>query len=414
MRALVFDPASARLPAAALAASLRPTWAIKGPSLLSLRELAEPAVPAPGWLRLRAVRTGICGSDVKEAVLQASSDNPLSGLVSFPHVPGHEIVAQVEEAGDSDLAAGQLVAVDPWLGCAARGLERLCRACQAGFPPHCWCVPDGGPWGTGRGMHLGNVRGLPGGFGEVLFAHPSQCHPIPPATPAELAVLADPMAVALHALERAGEPPAGPVLVVGAGTIGLCLTLAARQRWPGAEVFTTAAWGHQVELVQLLGSTALPTRSRLVVEELARRGLGRMARPWRGDPWLLGGGVEVVLDSIGSADTMELSLRSLAPRGRIVVVGVSRAQRTENTLTYYKEANILGSNGYGRSQCPDDPRHLLELAMGLIATHAERVAAWCTHRFPLSRWREGFAAAADPARSGSIKVTLEMLEEPHP
>ncbi|HEY6538545.1 MAG TPA: alcohol dehydrogenase catalytic domain-containing protein [Candidatus Dormibacteraeota bacterium] len=377
--------------------------------MLSLREVPEPARPAPGWVRLRAVWSGICGSDLKEVFLQAAADNPLSGLVSFPHVPGHELVAMVEEEGAGPgLPAGQLVAVDPWVGCVARGLARPCPACARGFPPHCRSQPDGGPWGTGRGLHLGNIRGLPGGFAEVLHAHPSQCHPLPHDLDPQLGVLADPLAVGLHALERAGAEPEGPILVLGAGTIGLGLALAARERWPGRPVWVTAAWSHQKDPIRALGAEPLPAAGTAVVPEVARRTGARMVRPWRGGPWALGSGVELVLDSIGSSSTAELALRCLAPRGRIVVVGVAKPARTENTLAYYKEATVIGSNGYGRCGEAADGAHLLDQALSLLARRQEELRAWSTHSYPLAGYREAFAAAADPGRAGSIKVSLSM------
>lgn len=409
MLALVFDPGSWRLPLAGAASRIDPLWALRGPSLLSLRQLEEPRPPRPEWVRLRVLRTGVCGSDVKEVLLQASSDNPLSGLVSLPHVPGHEIVAEVADPGSASLLAqGTVVAVDPWLGCRARGLEPACPTCSAGFPPHCRAVTDGGPWGTGRGMHLGTVRGLPGGFAEVIYAHPSQLHPLPAGLDLRLAVLADPLAVGLHALERAGDEPKGPVLVLGAGTIGLGLGLAALRRWPGAEVYITAAWEHQRSLIRELGASPLAVAPAAVVEEMAAASGGRLARPWRGGAFALGGGAQLVLDSIGSAATMELGLRALAPGGRIVTVGVGRSQRVEHTLAYYKEARIIGSNGYGVSELMAGRPHLLDVALELLAARPGSMARWLTHSFPLSQWRQAFTAAARPDRSAAIKVSLEL------
>jgi len=404
VRALVFDPAPLRLPLAALTARLGPRRALGGWSLLSLRELEEPSSPGRSWVRLRTLRTGICGSDVKEVLLQAAADNPLSGVVSFPHVPGHEVVAQVEDPGsESGLRPGQLVALDPWVGCQARGLEELCPACASGFPPHCRCQPDGGPWGSGGGLHLGNIRGLPGGFAETIHAHPSQCHLLPEGFEADLGVLADPLAVALHAIERAADQPAGPILVLGAGTIGLGLTLAARARWPEVPVWATAAWPHQLPLISDLGAELVP--------ELARRTGARLVWPWRGGPWLLGAGAALVLDSIGSRDTTELALRCLAPRGRIVVVGVAKPERTENTLAYYKEADIIGCNGYGRGAGGEAKPHLLDQALEILANRGAELRRWCTHTFPLERYRDAFALAASPWPGAAIKVSLELGEE---
>ncbi len=406
---LLFDPSPARLPLAGVSSRVRPLWALRGPAPLALREVADPGAPTPEWVRLRVLRTGICGSDVTEALLHASSDNPLTGLISFPHVPGHEILAEVIDPGASGrLPVGAQVAVDPWLGCVARGLVQPCPACRAGFPPHCAAVLDGGPWGPGRGMHLGNVRDLPGGFGPVIYAHPSQLHPIPPGLRPELAVLADPLAVGLHAVELAGDEPVGPVLVLGAGTIGLSLALAARTRWPAADLLVTTAWEHQRGLVSRLGAEPAPVASAAVVALLAARTGARLARPWRGGQWCVGGGAALVLDSIGSPATMELALRALAPGGTVIRVGVAQPARTETTLAYYKQARVLGSNGYGRSRLGADSSHLLDLALGLLAQGA--ADGWLTHVFPLSRWREAFQAAAQPDRSRAIKVSLEFEE----
>lgn len=374
--------------------------------------MASPSSPGTDWVRLRTLRSGICGSDVKEVLLQAAADNPLSGVVSFPHVPGHEVVAQVEEAGSNPgLRSGQLVALDPWVGCRARGLEDLCPACASGFPPHCRCQPDGGPWGSGGGLHLGNIRGLPGGFAEIIHAHSSQCHPLPQGFDADLGVLADPLAVALHAVERAGPEPSGPVLVLGAGTIGLGLTLAARARWPGAPVWTTAAWPHQLPLISDLEAEPLSAKAEEVIPEIAGRTGARLVWPWRGGPWLMGSGAALVLDSIGNRSTTELALRCLAPRGRIVVVGVAKPERTENTLAYFKEADIIGCNGYGRSVSANAQPHLLDQALEILAQRGQELQRWCTHTFPLERYREAFALAARPWPGAAIKVSLELGEE---
>lgn len=405
VRALLFDPTPGRLALAGAASRVRPLWALAGRAPTGLREVAEPHPPAPDWALLETVATGICGSDVKEVLLQASSDNPLSGLVSFPHVPGHEVVARVLESPvGSGLAPGALIALDPWLGCEPRRLETCCAACRAGFPPHCEMVGAGGPWGPGWGMHIGNVRGLPGGFAPRITAHRSQIHLLPPELDEVTGVLADPLAVAMHAVDQVPEDP-GSVLVVGAGTVGLGLALAARRRWPRASLAVTCAWDHQRDLVRALGAEALPVTSPAVVQEVAARTGTKLARPWRGGPWTLGDGFGVVLDSIGSAQTLELALRSLRPRGVIVTVGVARPARAETTLTYFKEARILGSNGYGRGQSG------LAAALDELARSQDLVRGWVAHRFPLRDWRRALSTAAQPDRSGAIKVAFTFQEE---
>jgi threonine dehydrogenase-like Zn-dependent dehydrogenase len=408
--ALTFEPRFRTLLLGGVASRVRPEWALVAGGPLGLREVPTPVRPRPDWALLEPLSTGVCGSDVKEALLQASSDNPLSGLVSFPHVPGHEILARVlEPPQGGGVEAGQLVSVDPWLGCRARGLDQLCPACERGFLPHCSWVRSGGPWGSGYGMHLGNVRGLPGGFAPRITAHASQLHPLPPALPPELAVLADPVAVALHALDRVeGEPEM--VLVLGAGTIGLSLALGASRRWPRAHLLVTCAWEHQRKLVDSLPGLPLPPAPAAVLQRVAEITGAGMVRPWRGGLWALDSGPDLVLDSIGTSGTVELALRAVRPRGQLVTVGVARPGRAETTLAYFKEVRQVGSNGYGMTP----GGHQLDLALILLEAERERVPDWITHRFPLRRWRDAFRAAARPDRSGAEKVviTQELAARP--
>ncbi len=410
MLALTFDPRPRTLLIGGIASRVRPGWALLGGGPLGLREVRDPVRPRPEWALLEPLSTGVCGSDVKEALLQASSDNPLSGLISFPHVPGHEILARVlEPPGHGDVEAGQLVAVDPWLGCQARGLDQPCAACERGFPPHCRWVRTGGPWGSGYGMHLGNVRGLPGGFAPRITAHSSQLHPLPAAMPPELAVLADPVAVALHALDQVeGEPEV--VLVLGAGTIGLSLALGASRRWPQATLLVTCAWEHQRKLVESLPGVPVPPAAPAVLQRVAELTGAGLVRPWRGGQWALDAGPDLVLDSIGTPGTVELALRAVRPRGQLVTVGVARPGRAETTLAYFKEVRQGGSNGYGRTPAG----HQLDLALARLEADRELVSDWITHRFPLHLWREAFRAAARPDRSGAVKVVITQERAAHP
>jgi threonine dehydrogenase-like Zn-dependent dehydrogenase len=125
----------------------------------------------------------------------------------------------------------------------------------------------------------------------------------------------------------------------------------------------------------------------------------------------MGSGAALVLDSIGNRSTTELALRCLAPRGRIVVVGVGKPERTENTLAYYKEAEIIGCNGYGRDVSGDAEPHLLDKALAILVQRGPQLRRWCTHTFPLERYREAFALAARPWPGAAIKVSLELGEE---
>ena len=422
MLGLVFDPSPRRLAIGGALSRLRPEAALSGQGPLSLREMPDPRLPGDGWLPLEPRYVGVCGSDVTEATLQADWDNPLSGLVSFPHVMGHEVVARVAETTVPGFDAGVTVVVNPWLGCAPRGVTEVCASCAEGMVP--LCVHAGEPIAgiDGSGIHTGNIRGLPGGMGTLMVAHRSQVLLLPDGLDASAGVLADPLAVGLHAAQRAisgwpgggtlglrrrldqatepaGHSPHGPIVVLGAGTVGLAVTASLRHLGVGT-ILVSAAWPYQRELVEAVGGQAISHHPREAVQRVAEAAEGRLSRPWRGTPWLISGGAAAVVDAVGSAATLELALAIVRPGGTVVRVGVGRAHRLQMTLAYFKEVSVVGSNGYRRKD--------LDTALTMLAGREVPWEQWLTHRFTLPQWRQAFRTAARPQRHGTVKVTIAV------
>ena len=133
MKALTFSLRPARLAAAKLLGLFSPRGYLTGLGPVGLRDVPEPERPGDDWLLVATRRAGICGSDLKQVFLDGAFDNPLTAVISFPHVMGHELAGDVAEAGPGveGLAPGDRVVVYPWLTCAVRGLP-LCTACRAG------------------------------------------------------------------------------------------------------------------------------------------------------------------------------------------------------------------------------------------------------------------------------------------
>jgi threonine dehydrogenase-like Zn-dependent dehydrogenase len=379
---LTFDPTMRRLMVAGVASRFSPTGTLGRGGPLALRRLPDPIAPGPDWKVVEPVWCGVCGSDVHQAFLDADISSPLSSIVAFPHVMGHEVVARDEE--------GRHVAINPWLDCELRG-EMRCSACAHGHPPLCEHVLDG------HGMHIGNMPRLPGGFGTKLIAHRNQLHPLAPGL-GRAGVLADPLAVAWHAFERsAAEPARGPIVVLGAGTIGLSAAAVASWREPGARVVVTSPWGHSRIEAQAIGAIACePDR---IVEVVAGLTGEKPVRPWWGRKWLRRGAAAVI-DTVGSPQTLEAALRVAGPRTRVVLVGVGRAGRFDPTLAYLKEVEVVGSNGYGRDA--------FAAAIQMLGAGHVPSARWLTHSFPLAEWSKAFATAREPGRNRSIKVVVEV------
>src|SRR5262245_54568740 len=185
MNALPFSRRPARDAAAMVAGSLHPGRGARyGP--LSLRDVDPPDLPGPGWHRLRPRLSGICGSDL--ATIDGKSSRYFEPIVSFPFVPGHEVV------GDTD--DGRRVVVVPILTCVPRGIDPLCGACVAGTPNLCERTAFGH---LEPGLQTGFCESTGGGWGIALVAHESQLVDVPDDLTDEQAVLVEPTACAVHA-----------------------------------------------------------------------------------------------------------------------------------------------------------------------------------------------------------------------
>ena len=116
MKALVFERHIARFAASRVAATIGGSGHGVGVGPLELLETDPPELPGEGWVRVQPRLAGICGSDL--ATLDGRSSRYFEHIVSFPFVPGHEVVGDVT-GGIHD---GKRVVVEPVLGCEARGL----------------------------------------------------------------------------------------------------------------------------------------------------------------------------------------------------------------------------------------------------------------------------------------------------
>jgi len=372
---------------------------------LGISSYALPALPGPEWVRIRPLLAGICGSDT--SLLTGRASPILSPFASFPAILGHEVVGVVEEAGDEAAAhAGDRVVVDPIISCHVRGLDP-CQACRDGLPALCRHAADGS---LSPGMLIGYCRDLPGAWSESMVAHASQLHHVPESLSDEAAVLVEPLACSLHAVLAAPPLDGEKVLVVGGGTIGLGVVLALRWMHPAADVTIAVRHRFQADLAKRLGASR-------VVMDRGPRGPQRAAievagarghRPIVGDE-VFTGGFELVFDCVGSRASVDASLRVVAPRGRLVLLGTAgELAHLDLTLAWARELRIIGSYVYGREASLPGAPHTFDVLMDRLAqADAPPVAELVTHRFGLDRWREAIAVATGRGRHQSVKVVFD-------
>ena len=378
---------------------------------MRLVDTDPPAATRSGWTVLRTRMTGICGSDAKTVFMdfgEGLEDSALNGLFSFPTVFGHEVVADVVEVapGTNGAEVGTRVVLDPWLSCAPRGIHPVCGSCANGDYSLCWHFTEGD---LAPGIHTGTSRDAPGGFAELLPAHHTMLHPVPDGVSDEVAVLADPFSVSLHSVTRHPPPPSGRVLVYGAGSLGTTAVAILRALHPEVEVGVVAGHPSQADLARRLGAEVFAHEpAEAVLEQAARWSGGVLHRAPGTLPMAHPGGVDVVYDTIGTAQTIEIGARLLAQRGTLVRSGVHAPQRFEWSPHYFKEISWVGSNAFGVEEVDGVRKHAMDHYLDMVQQGRVDLAGMLTHTFALDEWRSAFCALATQDSSGAIKVAFDF------
>lgn len=366
---------------------------------LRLVTCEEPRVEHPGWVRLRTRLSGICGSDL--GALSGRTSLYFSGLVSWPFIPGHEVVAELVEDCE-DLPAGTRVVLDPVLSCAARGLEP-CTACSTGATNRCERITVGH---LSAGLQTGFCADTGGGWGQVLTAHRSQLHPVPDQLPDEQAIWIEPIACAAHTALRARVRDGDRVLVSGAGAVGLLTTVALRALTGAGEITVVAKHPHQRQLAVRMGATEVVTPGEAL--RRVRRATGAFQiKPELGSAFLLGG-VDVAIDAVGSRRSLETALHATRAGGRVVLSGMP--QPADLSAVWFRELEVSGSYASAQRVSPGgahDGRGGFEVATQLAGTDAVAELAQCVSAYPLRRWREALDHAHGAGGLGTVKVAFD-------
>jgi threonine dehydrogenase-like Zn-dependent dehydrogenase len=405
MKAITFDISMPRIAAAKLLGVASPRACLSSWGPVRCQHVPDPKLLGPDWVLVEPRLAGICGSDIMQVFIKAGIDNPLSAVVSAPHIMGHEVVGTVIETGGAVryIRKGDRVAVSPLLSCAPRGLP-LCESCRRGDYPLCHRFFDGS---FAKGMHLGTCSDVGGGFAEAMSVHESMLFPIPDSVPFDAAVLADPFAVSLHAVLRAPPEPDQTVVVYGCGSLGLMTILILRALFPKTRLVVITRHPRVKSLVQRLGADVLFTsRGRELIDDIGEFLKVPLRTPLFGLPWLQSG-VHRIYDTVGSNETLEVGVRITNPRASIVVVGVARPKRFEWTPLYFKELALFGSNAYGLETVEGKRANCIELYLNLLVHNRLNVDGLITHRYPLDHYADAFLAVHNRRRSQAIKVTFD-------
>jgi threonine dehydrogenase-like Zn-dependent dehydrogenase len=408
MEALVCSKNMARIAITRVLATFSSAACVGPLAPLALKQLPDPTLPRNDWVTLRTSLCGLCGSDYKQVFLKGSMNNPMTALISFPQVLGHEVIAVVESVGRAVTTrkVGERIVLNPWLSCAPRGISPLCEWCERGDYAQCTNFTAGC---LTPGIHHGNSSMATGGFATLVPAHESQCIPVPEAITSEAAVLADPFSVSLHAILRTPPAAGGTVVVYGCGTLGLCSIAILKALFPTVRIFAVARFEHQRRLALSLGAAEViawrPTEK--IIQRISELTGAKILAPWFGQP-MLNGGVDVVYDTIASAESLEVGVRVTRTRGAIVATGVEIPRKFEWTPLYFKEIHLIGSNAFGIEAFDGRRQHAMEWYFEFVAAGRIDVTPIITHRYRLAEYRQAFLTCGDQGRSEAVKVLFDF------
>lgn len=340
---------------------------LHGAKDLRIEEHSMPELSS-GMVQLQNRRVGICGSD-----LHYYEHGYCAEFVpDRPFILGHELCAEVVGVADDvdTIRVGQRVTVNPSRSCG------FCEYCKNGKPNLCRKI-----------IMLGSASTTPptdGAFAEYVMVRRDQCHLLPDEIDDGVGAMIEPLAVALHAVKRAGIVSGKRVLVTGAGTIGMLIAITARA-FGAVPVAVSDIVASRREKAMTLGVDmvfdALVGDSREKAIEMAE------------------GGFDVIFEASGTKSALASTFEVVRPGGTIVQVGTLGASDvpTPANQIMTREINFIGSMRYG---------NVFEEGIRLAKTGRIDLEPLINDVFPLKDSNEALLRAAD--KTQSLKVQIEL------
>ena len=295
-----------------------PAAVYQGPGVLALEQLPVPA-PGDDEVLIEVSHCGVCGSDL-HAIIE--------GWGRPGTVGGHEYSGTITAVGSrvDGWSVGQRCAVDPNQPC------RTCDLCRSGRSALC---RNRDRWGDGPPYQ--------GAFARYVRVHRDQLVAVPEGLPLRAAALAEPLAVALHALEIGQVPAGARVLVTGAGPIGLLVTAALRASGAGEIVVSEPAPARRTRALEVGATRAMSPEDLPPVPAMP---FDLVEQPFA-----------TAFDCSGRAEAVQLALGHLDRAGTLVLVGAGMQQpRIDPNRILMNELVVTGSycvNGGGLERALD-------------------------------------------------------------
>ncbi|NNN22509.1 MAG: zinc-binding dehydrogenase [Acidimicrobiales bacterium] len=398
MKALQIEKSLLRFGAASLIARTKGSG--KGASIGPLRyvDIPMPKEINDNWIEIKPILSGICGSDL--SMLDGKSSRELESFVSFPFIPGHEVVGIRADTK-------KRIVIEPLLGCISRGLSP-CGSCLSGHHDRCANLAFGD---VDAGLQIGFCKDTSGGWAESFFAHITQIHEIPDSMDDSDALLVEPAACAIHAVLQDLPEPGSTVVILGAGTLGLLTLAAVAEFGKPKHIVVAAKYNHQKQLARELGATHVVDSDKVqaMVRSLTKSRLV-------GDT--LSNGADTTYDCVGSSATIESSIMITKPRGTLVLVGMPTKGKIDLTFLWQRQIQMHGAYTYGTEQVSTgdevpgaangDASHSTSETFKLAIDMSHKVGLGRLHSatYSLEHYEDALLHAGQAGSRGAIKIAF--------
>ena len=319
-----------------------------------------------GEVLIKMKSVGVCGSDVH----YYKHGKIGSFVVEKPMILGHECAGEIVEVAKDvkGFKAGDRVAVEPGYTC------RKCVYCKSGRYNLC---PD---------VTFMATPPIDGAYVEYVAWPADFVFHLPDNMTYDHGALMEPLAVGMHAVRRSRLKPGEPVIIMGAGTIGLVTILAAKAAGAG-EIIVSDLEDVRLNMAQKLGATKTLNASKENVVEFVK-------------DFTHGFGIEVVFETAGSVPTTQQTIDVVARGGRIVWVGMAGEDIFPMPVidAIVKEVDIMGIFRYA---------NVYPYAIQLVSNGRMDIDPLVTHHYSLDNVVEALEVAHE-RRDGAVKVMVDI------
>jgi len=404
MKALQFSVSVPQFAALKVLGSISRRFYYQGPlATIRLVDIPEPTLPSPDWVKLRTFVCGFCGSDVNLILLR---DSPTATpFTSFPCTLGHELCGEIIEVGSNvdGIEIGDVVTIAPNLSCSARGIEPECRSCQMGRPSNCENYAEGV---LSPGMFSGICRDIGGGFAPSVVAHKDQIFKLPDGVTPKEGAMIEPFACALQAVLDNKPEQDDQVLIIGGGVIGSLIVQSIRAFDINCSITVSEPSQFHAELTSKAGADHLITDGDVLRHTEDITG-ARAYKPMLGKDILMGG-FSKVFDVVGSADTLNTSMRALRIGGVLSVMGIGRDVKLDLTPLWLKLQTIKGVYTYGYTDVNNERKHIFDIAIDFVKHKRVDLGSMVTHTFSLEDYKEMIEVNLNKPKHKAVKTVVSF------